>query len=74
MGVIGRYIEEYWIKPHRQKLIEEGEAQGRAEARARVDAEWEEWLERHDRAARNGEPFNEPAPDERRPWSKGKAI
>ena len=38
----------------------------RDKTRAQRDEEWRRWLERRERAERDGEEFNEPPPDERR--------
>jgi len=37
--------------------------EGRAEGRAETNQAWREWLQRKTEAERNGEPFDEPAPD-----------
>ena len=43
----------------------------RDKTRAKRDAEWRSWLERKERAERDGVEFSEPPPDERREKAQG---
>ena len=47
----------------RQHLLEPLKERQRMEGREKECAKWRAWLERRDRAAARGEPFDEPPPD-----------
>ena len=52
---------------YKNKIRQEGRQEGKAEN----NREWRRWLARKAEAEAKGEPFHEPAPDERRPASEG---
>ena len=78
--VLGRYLEEKYFIPKRnklhRKLIEEGRQkglqegrqegrqEGHQEGRQEQDTLWQEWLERREQAREAGEPFDEPPPNQ----------
>ena len=56
--VVADYITQRWLNPLKERLREEGRAQGDA----RTQATWEAWNERRVAAEASGEPFDEPPP------------
>ena len=66
-------INRKWVEPQKEKYFasrkDAWEKRMREEVQSRVreegNAAWRTWLNRRDAAAAKGEPFDEPAPDER---------
>ena len=56
--VVADYITQRWLNPLKERLRQEGRAQGEAQA----NAAWEAWNERRVTAGASGEPFDEPPP------------
>ena len=50
----------------RTEGLAEGRTEGLAEGRTEERSEWRDWLNRKTRAEIDGQPFDEPAPDEKR--------
>ena len=67
--VVGRYLEERFLRPlqekNRREAQEQGREQGREEERLERDAQWQEWLDRQQQAQEAGEPLSEPPPNRR---------
>jgi hypothetical protein len=61
--VVADYFTKRWLNPLKEKLREEARAEGRAEGRAEINTAWQTWNERRMAAEANGEPFDEPPPD-----------
>ena len=53
------------IEARQKRRIQQAEERGRAEGKALVQKEWQEWLKRKEAAEATGVPFNEPPPDVR---------
>ncbi len=58
--VTGNYIRQKFLEPLKESQREEGRKQGEEKA----NAEWSAWNQRRLKAEANGEPFDEPAPDQ----------
>ena len=56
--VIASYFRDKYLIPQREKLRDQGRAEGRQEMAAR----WQEWDRRRQEAQARGEDFNEPPP------------
>ncbi len=56
--VVADYFTKRWLNPLKEKLREEGRAEGQAE----MNTAWQTWNERRMAAEANGEPFHEPPP------------
>ena len=78
MMVLANYLRQNLLEPLKERQREEGRVQGRVqgveegvikgreEGREESDAKWLAWNERREKAASNGEPFDEPPPVRRR--------
>ena len=53
------------IEARQKRRIQQAEERGRAEGKALVQKEWQEWLKRKEAAESTGAPFNELPPDVR---------
>ena len=62
-------INRKWLEPQKEKYFasrrEAWRARAHKEGQDEERAAWRAWLNRRDAAAAKGEPFDEPAPDER---------
>ena len=56
---------------YKEKIRRQGRREGREEAVTENNRDWRRWLARKAEAEAKGEPFHEPAPDERRPATDG---
>ncbi len=64
--VLANLIRQNLLEPlkerQRREGWEEGVEEGREEGRSESDVKWRAWNERRERAAADGEPFDEPPP------------
>ena len=60
-----RFIVALFDWGNREKTLERGRVEGRAEAQAEERAAWTDWLRRRDEAIARGEDFTEPSPADR---------
>ena len=58
-------INRKWVEPQKEKYFASRKDAWEKRMREEEHAAWRAWLNRRDAAAAKGEPFNEPAPDER---------
>ena len=58
-------INRKWVEPQKEKYFASRKDAWQKRTREEGDAAWRAWLNRRDAAAAKGEPFDEPAPDER---------
>ena len=64
--VLANYLRQNLLEPLKERQKEEGRVEGREEGQDESDARWLAWNERREKAAANGEPFDEPPPVRRR--------
>ena len=58
-------INRKWLEPQKEKYFASRKDAWQKRTREEGNAAWRAWLNRRDAAAAKGEPFDEPAPDER---------
>ena len=66
MMVLANYLRQNLLEPLKERQREEGRVEGREEGREESDSKWLDWNERREKAAANGETFDEPPPVRRR--------
>ena len=62
--MISELFKENRFQAGKSEGLTKGRVEGLVEGRAESNSEWRGWVERKERAKKQGVDFNEPAPDE----------